>query len=45
MPLAVPVAITAGLLGGAALLALAAGAVTARFALRASPAAAMRAQE
>jgi putative ABC transport system permease protein len=45
MPLVVPAAIVGGLLAGAAILALAAGAVTARIALRASPAAAMRAQE
>ena len=41
----VPAALAAGLAGGAALLGLAAAAVTARLALRASPAAAMRAQE
>jgi putative ABC transport system permease protein len=45
VPLAVPVLLTAGLAGGAALLGLAAGAVTARLALRATPAEAMRAVE
>ena len=45
MPVAVPVALTAGLLGGAIVLGLLAGVVTARLALRASPAAAMRVRE
>ncbi len=45
IPLVVPAAITAALLAGSAVLALAAGVVTARIALRATPASAMRAQE
>jgi putative ABC transport system permease protein len=45
IPLVVPVAITLALPAGAAILALMAGAVTARLALRASPAQALRAQE
>jgi hypothetical protein len=45
IPLVVPVAITFALPAGAAILALMAGAVTARLALRASPAQALRAQE
>ena len=45
IPIVVPAAIVAGLLAGATGLALAAGAVAARFALRASPAAAMRTLE
>jgi putative ABC transport system permease protein len=45
IPLVVPVAATAGLLVGAALLGLAAGAVAARLAVRASPATALRVRE
>jgi putative ABC transport system permease protein len=44
-PLVVPVTVIGGLLGGTAVLGLAAAAVSGRLALRASPAAAMRAQE
>jgi putative ABC transport system permease protein len=44
-PLVVPVTVIVGLLGGTAVLGLAAAAVSGRLALRASPAAAMRAQE
>ena len=45
VPLEVPLTLTAGLLGGAALLGLLAGVVTSRLALRSSPAEAMRARE
>ena len=45
IPLVVPAAVIGGLLAGTVALGLAAGAVTARLALRASPASAMRAQE
>ena len=45
IPLVVPAVVVGGLLVGTVALGLAAGAVTARIALRASPAAAMRAQE
>ena len=45
VPLSVPVALTGGLLAGTVALGLLAGIVTARLALRASPAAAMRARD
>jgi putative ABC transport system permease protein len=45
IPLVVPAAVAAGLIAGTAVLGLAAGAVTARLALRVSPASAMRGQE
>jgi hypothetical protein len=45
IPLTVPATGAVGLLAGAAVLGLAAGVVTARLALRVSPAAAMRLQE
>ena len=45
IPLVVPAAVIAALMAGAALLAVTAGAVTARFALRVSPAEAMRSRE
>ena len=45
IPLVVPAAITAGLLAGTLILAVATGAVSTRLALRASPAAAMRGQD
>jgi hypothetical protein len=45
IPLVVPAAVVTGLTGGAALHGVAAGAVTARLALRASAVSATRAQE
>ena len=45
VPPVVPAVLTAALLAGATVLAITAGTVTARLALRASPAAAMRARE
>jgi len=45
VPIAVPVGMTAGLVGGAIALGLMAAVVTARLALRASPAEAMRVRE